>query len=42
MLVFDLKVKKTLENLEQFWLEEIKKYGEKDVQIVIVGNKADS
>jgi small GTP-binding protein len=41
MLVFDLRVRKTLENVEQFWLDEIKKYAEKDVQLVIVGNKAD-
>jgi len=41
MLVFDLRFKKTLENVEQFWLDEIKKYAEKDVQLIIVGNKAD-
>jgi GTPase SAR1 family protein len=39
--VFDLRVKKTLENVEQFWMEEIKKYSEKEVQLVVVGNKAD-
>ncbi len=27
--------------MEQFWLDEIKKYGEKDTQLVVVGNKAD-
>jgi GTPase SAR1 family protein len=41
MVVFDLKVHKTFENMENFWLDEIKKYGEKDVQLVVVGNKAD-
>ncbi len=41
MVVFDLKTKKSFENMEQFWLDEIKKYGEKDTQLVIVGNKAD-
>jgi small GTP-binding protein len=41
ILVFDLKVKKTLENVEQFWMDEVKKYAEKEVQIVVVGNKAD-
>lgn len=41
MVVFDLKIHKTFQNMEQFWLEEIKKYAEKDVQLVIVGNKAD-
>lgn len=41
MVVFDLKIHKTFENMEQFWLEEIKKYAEKDVQLIVVGNKAD-
>ena len=41
MLVFDLKVKKTFENVEEYWMEEIKKYSENQVQIVVVGNKAD-
>ena len=41
VLVFDLRVKKTLENVEEFWMEEVKKYAEKNVQIVVVGNKAD-
>jgi len=27
MVVFDLKTKKSFENMEQFWLDEIKKYG---------------
>lgn len=39
--MFDLKVQKSFENMENFWLDEIKKYGEKDVQLVVVGNKAD-
>ena len=30
MVVFDLKTKKSFENMEQFWLDEIKKYGEKE------------
>lgn len=41
IMVFDLKVKRTLDNIEQFWLDEIKKYAEKDVQLVVVGNKMD-
>lgn len=41
MLVFDLKIHKTFENMEFFWLDEIKKFAEKDVQIVVVGNKSD-
>lgn len=41
ILVFDLRVRKTLENVEEFWMDEIKKYSEKDVQLVVVGNKAD-
>lgn len=41
MVVFDLKVMKSFENMESFWLDEIAKYGEKDVQLVVVGNKAD-
>lgn len=41
MVVYDLKIHKTFENMETFWLDEIKKYAEKDVQLVIVGNKAD-
>lgn len=41
MVVYDLKIHKTFENMETFWLDEIKKYSEKDVQLVIVGNKAD-
>jgi len=41
MIVFDLGFKKTLENVERFWLDEIKRYAEKDAQLIIVGNKAD-
>ena len=41
VVVFDLKVRKTLENVEAFWLDQIKKYAEKDVQLIIIGNKSD-
>lgn len=41
MIVFDLQYPKTFENIEEFWLEEIAKYAEKDVKIFVVGNKAD-
>jgi small GTP-binding protein len=41
IMTFDLRVRKTLENIQDFWMEEIKKYAEKEVQLVVVGNKMD-
>lgn len=40
LLVFDLTNKKTFENLE-IWLKEIKNYADKDIRIMLVGNKCD-
>jgi GTPase SAR1 family protein len=40
-MVFDLRTRKTLENIADFWLDEVKKYGEKEVQLVVIGNKMD-
>ena len=41
ILVYDLKIAKTLEDLESYWLVELKKYGEEKVQTIILGNKSD-
>lgn len=41
IMVFDLRTRKTLENIADFWLDEVKKYGEKEVQLVVIGNKMD-
>lgn len=41
MIVYDIKVKKTLEDIETFWFEEVTKYAEKDAKIMILGNKLD-
>jgi len=40
MLCFDLTKKTTFENLSK-WMQEIKKYGDDGVSIVLVGNKKD-
>ena len=32
---------KTLEDIEEYWLGEVNRYGEKDVIIYVVGNKID-
>lgn len=41
MIAYDVKVKKTLEDIETFWLGEVQKYGDKDVKIMVLGNKFD-
>ena len=41
ILVYDVTVRKTLEDIEEYWLGEVQKYGDADVQTIVLGNKAD-
>lgn len=41
IVAYDVKNKKSLEDVGSFWLDEIQKYGEKDVKLILVGNKYD-
>lgn len=40
MLVFDITNSKSFENLCK-WLDDVKEYGPKDINIILVGNKLD-
>jgi len=40
-LVFDISRRSTFEHITEHWLEEIKKYTNQDIVILLVGNKSD-
>ncbi|KAJ5077382.1 ras-related protein rab-13 [Anaeramoeba ignava] len=40
-LVYDVTDEKSFESIEQKWMKDIKQYGNKNVPIVLVGNKCD-
>jgi GTPase SAR1 family protein len=40
-LVYDLTDKQSFNDIENFWLTEVDKYGEKDALLILVGNKSD-
>ncbi len=40
VIVYDITRKESFENVEN-WLRELKEHGEKDIQIIILGNKSD-
>ncbi len=41
VLVFDLTVQKTFNDLKNIWLKDVNNYAEKNIEILIVGNKSD-
>ena len=41
ILVFDLTDQKSFDDLKNIWLKDIKNYADKNIQILIVGNKVD-
>lgn len=41
ILVFDLTDQKSFNDLKKIWLKDVKSYADKNIQIVIVGNKLD-
>lgn len=41
LLVYDLTDKQSFNDIENFWLTEVDKYGEKDALLILVGNKSD-
>ena len=40
-MVFDLRNPTSFASMQEYWLEEIEKYGEGEVQLVAIANKAD-
>ncbi|KAG1136514.1 hypothetical protein G6F37_011726 [Rhizopus arrhizus] len=41
LIVYDITSRSSFENVRRYWLEEIRKYADPNVVIMLVGNKAD-
>lgn len=41
MVVYDTTCHKSFEDIEKFWFNEIESYAEKDVLLLLLGNKSD-
>ncbi|CAK60180.1 unnamed protein product (macronuclear) [Paramecium tetraurelia] len=41
IMVYDVTQADTFEEIDKYWLPETKKYGEKNVQLLVIGNKND-
>lgn len=41
MCVYDMTNEKSFDNLENYWLKEIKKHAPQNAVLLLVGNKAD-
>lgn len=40
-MVYDVTNGQSFEDIDKFWLHEVESYGEKNVQLLIIGNKSD-
>lgn len=41
VLVYDITNSASFEDIERFWLNEVESYAEKDVELLLLGNKSD-
>jgi Ras-related protein Rab-1A len=41
VLVYDLTKKKSFEEIDKFWINEVESYAEKNVELLLIGNKSD-
>ena len=41
VLVYDITNLPSFEDIERFWLNEVESYAEKDVELLLLGNKSD-
>jgi len=39
--VYDITNLPSFEDIERFWLNEVESYAEKDVELLLLGNKSD-
>lgn len=40
-MVYDVTNAQSFEDIEKYWLHEVVSYGEKNVQLLVIGNKHD-
>jgi GTPase SAR1 family protein len=40
-VVYDVTSMKSFEDIGKYWVQEIKNFGDKGVQLIIIGNKSD-
>ena len=41
LMVYDIRVKDSFENIKTYWSEQLKEYGEENIILAIAGNKSD-
>lgn len=41
VMVYDITSSSSFEDIERFWLNEVESYAEKDVELLLLGNKSD-
>ena len=41
VIVYDTTCQKSFEDIEKFWFNEIESYADKDVLLLLLGNKSD-
>ena len=41
LMVYDIRVKDSFENIKIYWSEQLKEYGEENIILAIAGNKSD-
>ncbi|EGR27802.1 Ras family protein, putative [Ichthyophthirius multifiliis] len=41
VLVYDISNNESFQDIEKFWLKEVENYAEKDVELILLGNKCD-
>ena len=41
MLVYDVTSESSFEDIDKFWINEVESYAEKNVDLILIGNKSD-
>ena len=41
MLVYDVANQKSFDDIDAFWVREVESYADKNVELLLVGNKSD-
>jgi len=41
VLVYDVTNQKSFDDIDSFWIREVESYAEKNVELLLIGNKSD-